>query len=316
MAVWIAGAAGAQPRVGAPVVYHGMCDASAGVAVSTNLFLAADDEGNLLRLFRTDQGGEAVQRHDLSGFLALAGEHPEADFEGAAPLGGRIFWIGSHGRNRDGKYRENRHRFFATEVRRGGDMVQVAPVGRCYRELLAALLFDSRLRVFNLAAASSRPPKSKGGFNIEGLCATREHHLLIGFRNPIPGGRALLVPLLNPEEVIRGLPPRLGPPKLLDLGGLGVRDLAFCDGEIFILAGAHNADHKFALYRWSGDDTPPRKIHPLAFKGLTPEALVFYPGRVSFQVLSDDGTRPVDGTRCKDLPDPARKRFRGVWVHP
>ena len=35
---------------------------------------------------------------------------------GAAWLGDRIFWIGSHGRNRDGKYRASRHRFFAVRI--------------------------------------------------------------------------------------------------------------------------------------------------------------------------------------------------------
>ena len=39
---------------------------------------------------------------------------PESDLEGAANLADRIYWITSHGRNREGEARESRHRFFAT----------------------------------------------------------------------------------------------------------------------------------------------------------------------------------------------------------
>ena len=46
--------------------------------------------------------------------------------------------------------------------------------------------------------------------NIEGLCPTPEGELLIGFRNPIPGERALIVPLKNPGELIEGKPARFG----------------------------------------------------------------------------------------------------------
>jgi hypothetical protein len=31
-------------------------------------------------------------------------------------------------------------------------------------------------------------------------------------------------------------------------------------------------------------------------------------------VLSDDGGVDVDGTECKRVKDPTKKRFRGAWV--
>ncbi len=81
------------------------------------------------------------------------------------------------------------------------------------------------LRSFHLESAAQLTPKSRGALNIEGLCATPDQPLVIGFRNPIPQGKALLVPLLNPDEVIGGRPAQLGEPKQLDRNGLGIEPM-------------------------------------------------------------------------------------------
>ena len=52
------------------------------------------------------------------------------------------------------------------------------------------------------------------------------------------------------------------------------------------------------------------------FTGLNPEAFVSYEDEERILILSDDGTQMIEGTECKRLKDPARKRFRGVWVSP
>ncbi len=305
-----------QPKMSAPTVYTGMCDASAGVAIGTNLFAVADDEGNQIRIYYAHTGGPPVQVFNASQFLRLVGKFPETDLEGAAWLGDKIFWIGSHGRNREGKYRPNRNCFFATTVLQTNPVVRLAPVGICYHSLLTDLMLDPRLRRFNLIAASKRPPKSKDALNIEGLCATAEGHLLVGFRNPIPNGRALIVPLLNPNDMIRGFSAKLGAPILLDLGQLGIRDMGYWQNKIYILAGPYDTEKTFRLYVWDGGQSPPQAVGGLDFHPLTPEALVFYPGIKQFQVLSDDGTRKTKGIDCKLLTDPAKKRFRAVWITP
>jgi hypothetical protein len=305
----------AQWKVSAPATYHGMCDASGGAALGTNLFAAADDEDNQLRIYPSATGGAPVQVADLTGFLQLTGKFPETDLEGAAWLDDRIFWIGSHGRNRDGKQRPNRHCFFATTVQQTTNDVKLVPVGSCYKGLLKDLTRARSLKPFNLDAASRRAPKARNALNIEGLCAVGGHALLIGFRNPIPNGRALLVPLLNPNRVILGQRAAFGSPILLDLGGLGVRDLANWEGKILILAGAYDTEKVFRLYVWTGGPEPPRAIPDLDFHGLTPEALVVYPGLSKFRVLSDDGTLNLEGGECKHLP-PAQRRFQAVWITP
>ena len=100
--------------LGEPVLHLGCCDASAGVAVSSNLFIMANDEDNLLRVYRRDQPGTPVQAFQAGPFLRVNSRKPESDLEAATRVGDRIYWITSHGRNRSGALRESRHRFFAT----------------------------------------------------------------------------------------------------------------------------------------------------------------------------------------------------------
>lgn len=79
-----------------------------------------------------------------------------------------------------------------------GDPPTVQPAGRIYTRLLNALLAADTLAPYRLATAAQRAAEAPGGLNIEGLAATPEGTLLIGLRNPLRQGRALLVPLLNP----------------------------------------------------------------------------------------------------------------------
>jgi len=301
-----------------PVLHTGCCDASAGVAVSSNLFLVANDEDNLLRVYRRDRSGPAVQSFQAGPFLHVDPRKPETDLEASARIGDRIYWITSHGRNRDGEERESRHRFFATtyNVTEKGT-VELKAMGQPYRRLLDDFVKEPRLRRFNLGVASLRAPKETNGLNIEGLCATPKGELLIGFQNPIPQERALLVPLTNPSELLEGKPARFGDPILLNLGKRGVRGIAHIGDRYLIIAGSYDAKGRSHFYEWSGDPAEAaRKVPDTRFKGVNPEALVVYPDTPlnEFQVLSDDGTRKIQGMDCKTLKDPMQRRFRSYWV--
>lgn len=293
--------------------YYGMCDASAAVALNNDLFAVANDEDNSIRVYRTREAGLPVRSFNLSLFLDVEGKRPETDLEGAAWLGDRIFWITSHGRNHEGKYRRNRHYIFATTWNEAA--MQLVPVGQPYQHLLRDMTRDPRLKPFKLAAASRLAPKLQGALNIEGLCGTPDNHLLIGFRNPLPQGRALIVPLLNPNELLAGKLAQFGAPLLLDLGGLGIRDLGYWHGKYLIVAGPYDAHTNARLFQWSGGKAQPEPIRQLDLNGFNAEAVIVYPGqRGSFQLLSDDGTVEIDGLCCKMLPDSQLKRFRSVWV--
>ena len=268
----------------------------------------------MLRVYRRNGGGGPVAQIDLGEIreLRVPGAKKELDLEAAAPLGDKVYWIGSHGNNKEGKVSPNRRQLFATTVSAGNGEFRVALAGQPYRRLVEDLIATPALREFKLAdaAANGRAPKDEGGLNIEGLVASIDGHLLLGFRNPVPQGRALLVPVLNPEEIIRGARARIGEAIRLDLGGRGIRDIVLMGREYFILAGDHGeADRRPLipqLYRWQGVGTAPRLV--AEFPKLNPEAIIAYPDATGreLQVLSDDGQKP---------PLPATKRkFRGVTV--
>ena len=115
-----------KPVLGRLAEHTGMCDASAGVALGEKLFLAANDEDNTLRVYRNDIGGPPITELNLNAFLEVQGSSLETDIEGAAQIGSRIFMVGSHGLNREGKERFNRHRFFAVDVETNGPAVKTS----------------------------------------------------------------------------------------------------------------------------------------------------------------------------------------------
>jgi hypothetical protein len=203
--------------LGEPIVFTGTCDASAALALGKDLFAVANDEDDILRFYKLSQPGKPVQKFDLRTVFPSAQKKSESDIEGAARVGDRCFFITSHGRDASGRPAPNRHRFFALEMTIHNDRVSVRRMGNVYTNLVETLAAQPQYAQFKLADAARLAPKATGGLNIEALTDTPEGHLLIGFRSPIPGKRALIAPLLNPEPVLSGRAPEFGPPILLDL---------------------------------------------------------------------------------------------------
>jgi len=296
------------------IEYPEMCDPSAAVAISGTLFIVASDEDNVLRVYARDNPG-APKRFDLNSFLRPDEDHPEADIEGGTRIGDRIFWIASHGRNKEGKLRPSRHRLFATTVTVEGNKVTVVPAGLPYTRLLEDLAQAPALQKYGLESASRKAPESKDGLNIEGLAATPQGALMIGFRNPIPGGKDLIVLLDNPQQIVEGERAKLGPPIELSLNGLGVRSIEYREsrGQYLIVAGPYNDDGKIALFGWSGKASDAAELIPEGtFGNLHPEAMFIYPGELTaVQFLSDDSGRKLKGVGGKEMV-PAKQRFRSV----
>ena len=301
----------------APVSFcRGMCDASAVAILDGDRFVVGDDEENILRVYSRRAGGLPLHTFDLSPFLRVDPKSPEVDIEGAAPWEDRVYWISSHAQNRNGKEALSRHRLFATTFQVLGGAVVIRPVGQPYSNLLTDQLNHAPLREFDLAAAAQRAPKTRNALNIEGLCSTPEGHLLIGFRNPIPGGKALLVPLLNPAEVIEATPARLGDPYLLDLGGLGIRSLTRAGHRYLIIAGSYDGEGPSLIFEWHGGADSPRPLPQGGLSGFNPEAIeLLTEGDVQrLLVVSDDGSRRIERKQCKRLKDPNLKSFRATTI--
>ena len=318
------------------VTFKGACDASAAVALDAKTFVVADDEDNILRIYSLDKPGMPVAQFPLDRFLKTnKGKHPEADIEGCARVGERIYWITSHGRSKKGKWRESRYLFFATRITRDGESYRIEPAGTPSRGLLLALraipgigLAQSIGRI-GADAGAFLAPKEKG-LNIEALSASADGKVLyLGLRNPVPGGKALLIPLENASGVVdKGERPRFGAPLKLDFGGLGLRSMEYSAHlkSYLAIAGARNSGQASAFFSWSGK----ADAKPVLLKGagtFNPEAIAPLPGTAKAQVFSDDGTIMYKVSRsesieplekgmcpCKHLKDPRRKAFRSFVI--
>lgn len=298
------------------VTYKEMCDASAAVALDKDHFVVADDEMNTLRIYKRGQPS-SIKQVDLSKFLDTKPDK-ESDLEGAARVGETIYWISSHGTNKDGKVQDRRRRFFATTVDTTSSPPTLKPSGKAYSKLVENLSSDPRFAKYKLDEAAKKPPKTSGAFNIEGLADGGNNKLLIGFRNPLPENKALVVTLENPTDLIEGKgEARFGNPIELDLKGRGVRSIEKVGGSYLIVAGPYDAKKDFALFRWSGKETGEgiEKIDTPAMNALFPEAMFEIPGTGEVQVLSDDGSLTVSAGECKDAPR-TEQAFRSVILKP
>jgi len=297
-------------------LYQGMCDASGAVGLGQDYFVVGDDEQSTLRVFRIGEP-KSVGQLELAKYLGVErpGKKPkETDIEGAARIGDRVYWITSHGRDGKANKEPNRHRFFATAVVEGTTPPALRELGTPpYESLLEKALKDARL--VDLKTAEPFAPESEKGLSIEGLAATPEGRLLIGFRNPRPNGAALVLPLENPAAVVdKGADPKFGDLIRLDLGKRGIRSLEWVGDGYLIIGGPHDdKSASFELFTWAGPGHQPKKRDQVAFADLGPEAIFKVDGGKGTYILSDDGGTPVDGGDCKKAAS-EKQAFRGTWL--
>ena len=301
------------------VVYRGTCDASAAVRLgSSPMFVSASDEDHVLRVYNREAPGMPAGAVDLEPFLKPVEPGKEPDIEGAALVGDRIYWVTSHGRNKDREEQESRQRFFATSVPTSHDNVRIKPIGRPYTRLLRDLVTTPELDHLGLQRAATLAPEEPGGLNLEGLAPTPDGRLLIGFRNPVPGGRALIVALRNPSELIQpgNSSAVISLAGHLDLGGRGIRALEFVpeSGMFLVVAGAFDDSGDFRIYKWSGAFGDAAREVPVDVGDCRPEELIVagVHGRTcDLELMSDDGDRDVEGKKCKKVK-PEKRSFRGL----
>ncbi|MCK1285411.1 DUF3616 domain-containing protein [Bradyrhizobium sp. 44] len=278
-----------------PTIYRGMCDASAAVALGPDHFVVGDDEHNVLQIYRRGQPDPAGHV-PLQSFLGTK-KDKESDIEGAATIGSRIYWITSHGTNSDGEVQDRRRRLFATDIVDGATPT-VKTAGKRYDLLVDDL---AGLPTYKLGDAALIAPKKPNGLSIEGLAEGPGGTLYVGFRNPIPGKQALIVPIRNPAALIDrendDVRAELGEPIELDLDGLGIRSLERDGDGYLIVAGPIDENGTSVLRRWSGaKGAKPTPVAGADFTGLNPEALFLIPNSTKLQILSDDGK--VGGKKC------------------
>ncbi|MEU3826777.1 DUF3616 domain-containing protein [Streptomyces sp. NPDC029080] len=322
-----------------PAVQHGAdaryltgaSDASAAVDAGGGYVLVADDEDNTLRLYDGAVSGAPVRSWDLDDALDA---DKEVDIEGAARVGNTVYWTGSLGNNKDGEYKADRDTVFTTTVSGSGAATQLAfgTAGHRLREDLVAWDEANGGRYgFADATADGQTPKQADGFNVEGLefAPGSTTTAYVGFRAPLVppqnGGKALIVPVTNMDQVARGTKAAFGTPVELDLGGLSIRDLRRnAQGQYLILAGSWAAEDNsapYALYSWDGvaGHQPVKVLDlPTADAGGW-ESVVSVPDLAAagarVQLVTDDGAADLygDGTEAKDLAHPEWQKSRSTW---
>lgn len=296
--------------------HRGICDASASINLNQKLFIVANDEDNILRVYERTHAALPAYTFDLSNFYDNITSDDEMDLEAATEIEGVQYWLSSHGRNSDGKYNKMRYRFLATRIESSGAQVQFTKVGQAYENLVQDMLQSPELNHLNLDAFTQLSRKKvphlapkKSGLNIEGLSLSRDGHtMLIGLRNPIPNGAAILIPLLNPSAVVQGARAMFGQPYRFDLKSnddtLGIRSMEYSQtlNKHLVVAGNRSSDPQFKLFLWdegSGLDLEPLPLQVPA--NFNPEAANLLDDQI--ELLSDDGNVETSDGPCKKLPE-------------
>lgn len=231
------------------------------------------------------------------------------DLEGlAVDRAGFVYAITSHSRDDDGHEKKSREKLARFRVE-GDRILDLKSIDGLKQALTSrhALLAD---------AALVRDVKDSGGLNIEGLeVSPDQQQLLIGFRTPLRGGRALIARIENPVAIFEsGEAPRIAPVlDELDLDGHGIRGLSYVPalGAYLVIAGpTSRAAGAFAFWRWSGEPgTPAVRLTVPGLPGLgkaegvCPALLV---GRERIVVVSDDGSAKAGRPAGYLVLDPAR----------
>ncbi|WNG16698.1 DUF3616 domain-containing protein [Cystobacter fuscus] len=317
---------------GAPIAgtYKGTCDGSGGVWLDSTHFLNFNDESQTARVFAQGSGATAVQSKDLNSALGLSSSD-EADFEDAARVGNRVYVTTSHARNKNGELETSRYKFFALDVSGTAPTASLQVAGTS-SNLLRHMLEASNWTVPNTSVISLLKERSRlseatvpelapkvNGTNIEGLAALPTGELVLGFRNPRSGSNAVMVTLTNPDAVVAGATARFGQAILVNLGGQGIRGMAWSEAHqaMLLLSGpSDESNGPFALWRWSGAaGSAPVKVMDLsAPSDSAPETVIPSPVSKDVRILFDMGSHLLGGTACKDTSS-STQSFSDRIVH-
>lgn len=259
-------------------------DLSAAAVLGRSLFLACDETATVERLVGGDDGFGEHRSAALGDFFDLPeGPDGEMDIEGLDTDGGYLWITGSHSLTRDKPELDENdlaealeeltdidrdpNRFFLGRVPlRVGDDGAHHLVGEEDGRVAGCLpmsedggspLTDAAAEDVHFGPFLDVPCK-ENGFDVEGIAA-RGDRVLLGLRGPVLRGWAIVLELaIDEADDGRRLELRpIGPggasyrKHLLDLRGLGVRDLVFSGDDLLVLAGpTMDLDGPVLVFRW------------------------------------------------------------------
>ncbi|EXI85123.1 MAG: hypothetical protein AW11_03682 [Candidatus Accumulibacter regalis] len=278
--------------------------------------IGADGRVSVAPLATHDAQREVSVFDQIRDALGLLGDDPERDeigelddLEGVAvDRAGVVYAITSHSRDNDGKVYPAREKLIRFRI--DGTSVVDAGVATGVKGALTAA------HPALAAAAEIRDVKADGGLNIEGLTMSPDQRaLLIGFRAPLLGGRAIIAYLQDPETLFdQGAEPRIAARlSTLDLAGNGIRGMTYVPllkGYLVIAGPIARAQVQFELWFWSGDDQDPARRVSVAglpgFEHAEGISAAVIDGQPRIVIVSDDGNRKQERFARFLLLDPAQ----------
>lgn len=312
-------------------IWHtAIADASTALEINDSLFVVADDETNILRMYNRNQSGLHVYTFDASAIAQVSSSDPEMDIE--ASMRGvlypsRLYWMASLGNNKSGKLRPNRNRVFSTDIVDNNDSI-VLRGANTFDSLREKMIIwgDAQAWNFTASTAVGMIPKRIDGFNVEGLAVAPDNTTAyVGLRAPLVPEQgkeltdenrclAVIVPIENFEEAMNSNNMHtivLGKPITMNLGGRSIRSIEkISTNQYVIVAGMFDDQNRAALYLWSGEanDKPELLDTNLFAQGeIHPEGILYgevQNNRLNVELVSDNGTADYynDGTEAKSLP--------------
>jgi hypothetical protein len=196
----------------------------------------------------------------------------EIDIEGIACQDRVVYVVGSHSvaRKKVGKgesYQDNLKRLADTKSESSRDALYrftlaadggVSDTSQIMRTSLRSDLNAEKVLEKALAA-----PSKENGVDIEGL-AVKDDRLYVAFRGPVlREGWVPILAIRKPTDDASGVPSAVTDRYFVNLGGLGIRDIASVLNGFLIIAGpVGDVPPDFRLYLWDGKDMVPGMRSP------------------------------------------------------
>lgn len=208
------------------------------------VLIVEDESGeNAVKLIELEEDGDVVEIGNLylPKQVKKIFKKEIEDIEAMSADGNIVYAITSHSLSRSRKVRESREKLMMFKYEDGAiaDFHVYSDLKKdLYKEFSS--YFETTLFSVN-------------DINIEGLSFESVNKtLIIGFRSPVVDGKAILVSILNAQEIfLKGEKPKFAKPMTINLHGLGIRDITFDvkkDGFWIIAGSSNNRDAQFQLW--------------------------------------------------------------------
>ncbi|WP_205789162.1 RCC1 domain-containing protein, partial [Microbacterium sp. CPCC 204701] len=235
--------------------YYGDSDASAAIDAGDGYILVADDDDQIIKLYKAGQTAYPVREFALN----VQGTAVR-QIESAVRRGNTIYWVGAHY-----SFQSSNRVIFTTTVTGSGadtqlELSKIYGPGSSFFPSIKA--WDAN-NVHGLGANALM--LANEGWAIAGteFAPDQSATAYLGLERAVTvagASRAVIVPVTNFEQIVNEsvdpdfVTPVFGAPILLDLGGRGIQDIRKnANDQYVILAGIPGSRNDDALYTWNGD---------------------------------------------------------------